>query len=83
MSLSMSINQVHDFSNFGQGAGLKLVFPFDFFEPVFQSVKVYLVIMTNGTGAGRLGISPGITNGPEVARVHAEEARCSSRELGD
>lgn len=47
-----------------------------------QGVKVYLVIMTNGTGPGRLGISPGIPNGPEVARVRAEEARCSSRELG-
>ncbi len=46
-----------------------------------QGMKIHLVIMTQGT-AGRPGVSHGIPNGPELARVRAEEARCSCRQLG-
>ncbi len=46
-----------------------------------QGVKIHLVIMTQGT-AGRPDVSHGISNGPELTRARAEEARCSCRELG-
>lgn len=45
-----------------------------------QGVRVHLAIVTDG----EKGTSPhaGIAAGPELARVRAEEARCSCRELG-
>jgi hypothetical protein len=44
MSLAVSIDEVHDLSNFSQGAGFKLVFSLDFFKPV-----LYLEL-THGKG---------------------------------
>jgi LmbE family N-acetylglucosaminyl deacetylase len=46
-----------------------------------QGAKIHLIIMTQDTG-GRPGVSHGIPSGPELARVRAEEAQCSCRELG-
>ncbi len=46
-----------------------------------QGAKIYLVIMTQGT-TGRTDVTHGIPNGPELGRVHAEEARRACRELG-
>lgn len=45
-----------------------------------QGVRVHLAIVTDGAR----GASPrmGVPAGPEMARVRAEEARCSCRELG-
>lgn len=45
-----------------------------------QGVRVHLAIVTDGAKGG----SPrtGIPAGPEIARVRAEEARCSCHELG-
>jgi LmbE family N-acetylglucosaminyl deacetylase len=45
-----------------------------------QGVRVRLAIVTEGAKGGSPGL--GIPAGPEMARVRAEEARCSCRALG-
>jgi LmbE family N-acetylglucosaminyl deacetylase len=45
-----------------------------------QGVKVHLAIVTDGAKGG--SAHTGMPAGPEMARVRAEEARCSCRELG-
>ena len=41
VSLAVSINEVHDFSNFGHGSGLELVFSLDFFQPGLHFERMY------------------------------------------
>jgi hypothetical protein len=41
VSLAMSVNEVHDFSNFGHGSGFKLVFSLDLSKPVFQFERMH------------------------------------------
>jgi hypothetical protein len=37
----VTVNEVHDSSNFGQGGGFKLVFSRDLFKPVFHFERMH------------------------------------------
>jgi hypothetical protein len=41
MSLAVSVDEVHDLSNFSQRVGFKLVFSLDFFKPVLYLERTH------------------------------------------